>query len=358
MGCSFRDEDKDVVDWFISVFEQFFDRVETADKPEIGKDISKKIRDQIDKHNFFIGILTRRDNTNECLPIWVVQEIEIAKGKDKGVFVFVEEGITKLGIHEIEDTYVPFSRSELSKCVPDMIHYFNSCEEYSQTNLYKFNEVINRITIYADGRGIYDRYCELEVISEDFNKVKHGFSLGESSIKTVTLTPFEKLRDTTRIADRFYKDQSFFYRILEPSEEDVLKSVDYEGLWGTDGFNFSLNFNKQSIGNIIKYAVGFSCKDLFPNDTKQLEDGSLRGGATDELKDWLMIRSDVDKLTIIVQFENGYELKGEPYLEIIADQPIDHEYKFEKQSSLFYDTYKVVIGRTTSGFTYYVKWKP
>jgi len=220
---------------------------------------------------------------------------------------------------------------------------------------------VSRITIYSDGRAIYDRTCELEVLSEEFKSVEHGFGTSISTPKTTVLKKFDEI--VGDVNDRFTKDQVLFWKILSP-ENIKEKPPRFEGKVKTvegDGFHFSLEFNGVKVGTIIKYAFGFSVKDMFPHDEKQILEGELIGGKTKTLSDWVIISSSTaDNFTIILQFEHEYKLKGLPKLRILdyTGSEIKHNYEFKKEMNLYYERYKVYIERPISGYKYLIEWVP
>jgi len=365
MAYSFeKNEDvQRIIDRFKGVFESFFEIV-TGEMPTHDKTIPEKVRKQIKDCGVFIGIITKKRSSEWGMPIWVIQENEIAKNHNKQVLILVEKNISSkdLGIQAMEREYISFDPNDISECVPKVLSYLNSM--LWENNIcfpYKFREVINRMTIYPDGRGIYDRTCTLEVTSPDFTKVVHGICLGDCTPKTTTLKPFDEIK-TLKKFDRFEKEQALFWNVFE-TENLKPDNVVYKEEWKPEdipGYNFSLIFGNRQIGTILKYAFGFSCKGLFPCNKNQLKNRELYGRWKGKLSDWLQTRSEVDKLVIIIQFDHDYELKGKPELVIKTqdEETVSHQYKFEKEDSLYYDTYKVSIGRTTPGFRYVVEWKP
>lgn len=361
---------KKVINRFKEIFDCYF-KITTGKEPSPDKSVSDKVANLIKEQDVFVGIVTKRRDSEWSTSAWVLNEAVTANNFNKPIILLIEKGIKEKDIGMIGNAreYIYFDCDDISECIPKILKICESINETSKgENIYfpyKFREVINRITIYSDGRGIYDRRCILEVLSEDFTRVVHGIGLSGCTPKTTVLKPFDDLK-TTKISDRYTKEQSLFWRIFKPQDLILCpENVLYESEWkilGPDvkGFNFSLNFGKLLIGSIIEYSFGLSCKGMFPWNKDQLIHGKLYMGKTNKLSDWLEVRSEVDKLVIIVQFDHDYELKGVPELIIKTQygEKITHNYKFEKGISLFYETFKVSIGRTTPGFKYVVEWKP
>ncbi|PKP59002.1 MAG: hypothetical protein CVT89_01825 [Candidatus Altiarchaeales archaeon HGW-Altiarchaeales-2] len=371
MAHSFEDDEsvKKVINSFKNIFSCYFDII-TGEEPSSDKSISEKIRNMIKKQEVFIGIITKRKNSEWNTSAWVLTEATIAVDFNKPILLLVEKDIKEndIGIIGKVREYIHFDPNDISECIPKVLKILNDMNKTSpENNLcfpYKFRAVINRITIYPDGRGIYDRRCVLEVLSDDFKKVTHGIGIGDDTPKTTVLQSWSNLK-TTKISDRFTKDQCLFWRIFKPQniilgEKDVLYEDEWKDKDVLKGFNFSFNFGKFPIGSIIEYSYGLSCKGMFPWIKRQMENGELYKEKTNKLSDWMEVRSEVDKLTIIIQFDHDYGLKGTPELRITMQEgeKVTHNYKFEKEDSLFYETYKVTMGRTTPGFKYVVEWKP
>ncbi len=370
---SFEDDEsvKKIVNGFKNIFECYFDII-TGEEPSSDKSISKKVEGMIKEGDVFIGIITKRKDSEWNTSAWVLNEAVTAINFGKPIILLVEKGINEKDIGMIGNAreYIYFERNNMFECIPKVIKIIEEINKPSSENNirfpYKFREVINRITIYSDGRGIYDRRCMLEVLSEDFTRVVHGIGLSDSTPKTTVLRDFKDIK-TTKVSDRYVKDQSLFWKVFKP--RDVVlnpEKVLYEGEWKSldipdaGGFNFSLNFGKFPMGSIVEYSYGFSCKDMFPKNKEQLKNGLLYTGKTDKLSDWIEIKSEIDNLVFIIQFDHDYKLKGSPEL-IITTQDgdkIKHNYEFEREISLFYETYKISIGRTTPGFKYTIEWKP
>ncbi|PKP57694.1 MAG: hypothetical protein CVT88_08530 [Candidatus Altiarchaeales archaeon HGW-Altiarchaeales-1] len=370
---SFEDDEsvKKIVNGFKDIFSCYFDIV-TGEEPSSNKSISKKVEGMIKEQDVFIGIVTKRKDSEWSTSAWVLNEAVTAMNFSKPIILLVEKGINEKNMGMVGNAreYIYFDSNDIFEYIPKVIKIIEEINKPSpENNLrfpYKFREVINRITIYSEGRGIYDRRCMLEVLSEDFTRVVHAIGLSGCTPKTTVLKPFKDIK-TTKISDRYVKDQSLFWKIFEPRDLVLNpKRVLYGGEWKSldipdaEGFNFSLNFGKFPIGSTIEYSYGFSCKDMFPLNKYQLKNGQLYMGKTNKLSDWTEVISEVDKLVFVIQFDHDYKLKGSPEL-IITTQDgdkIKHSYKFEKETSLFYETYKVSIGRTTPGFKYVVEWKP
>ncbi|OQX22687.1 MAG: hypothetical protein BWK75_00145 [Candidatus Altiarchaeales archaeon A3] len=372
MAYSFEDDEnvKKVVNRFKDIFACYFEII-TGKEPSSDKSISDKVIDQIRKQDVFIGIVTKRKDSEWGTSTWVLNEAVISNNFNKPIILLVEKGIKEkdLGMFPNIREYISFDHNDISECIPKVLRIIENIDKTSpENNLcfpYKFREVINRITIYSDGRGIYDRKCILEVLSEDFTRVSHGMGLSDCTPKTTILKPFNEIK-TTKISDRYTKEQSLFWRVFKSHGTTLnLEKVLYEEKWklpdtDAEGFSFSLNFGKLPIGSIIDYSFGFSCKCMFPWNKDQLIKGELYMEKTNKLSDWLEVRSEVDKLVIIIQFDHDYALKGVPELIIttLDGDKMTHNYKFEKENSLFYETYNVTIGRTTPGLKYIVEWKP
>jgi len=362
VACGFRKEEAKIKEWFVSIFSGYFgtENVQIADVPDATKQIPEKVEEYINRADTVIGILPKRE---EGTSTWVIQEITIAKAKNKNVLLFVEEGINDLGMFGFHD-YILFNREKLSESLKKTIEYLRSLKEkdiYSDiTRYYRFIDVESRITIYSDGRGISERTSELEVLSDEFTKVIHGFGTGISTPKNTVLKKFDDIVGNVR--DRFIKDQVLFWKILSP--ENVKENPPgFEGQWKDvegDGFNFSLNFGNLKAGTNIKYAFGFSCKGMFPSDEKQILNGELIGGKVKTLSDWIKVSAPIENLTIILQFEYEYKLKGCPKLRVFdyTDFEIKHSYKFEKEMSLYYEKYKVHINRPVPWYKYMIEWVP
>lgn len=115
-SCSFDDEDKDVVDYFLSIavaFSCFCDNVKTASSinpPE-------KARQMIKESDMVIAIATKRKKSIDdkwSMPDAVLQELSFAYALNKPVVLFVEDDVELLGFTKSISTYYVFSRKLIS----------------------------------------------------------------------------------------------------------------------------------------------------------------------------------------------------------------------------------------------------
>ncbi len=115
IATSLREQDKEVNDWFTSIFRSL--RIEPffGDEPET-EEIPSKIRRMIGEHPNFIAILVKRDQIKEDKwrpPEWVNNEIGIAYAYERNIAVFVEEGVDTQGLVPYIGGYIRFNREKL-----------------------------------------------------------------------------------------------------------------------------------------------------------------------------------------------------------------------------------------------------
>ena len=124
IGVSFRDEDKEVKEWFELVVGALGVKVVTGEEPD-SKIIPEKIKGRIKESNAFIAIMTKRDQIEGTdvykPPVWIHEEIGIAYTAGIRFVVFVEEGVELQGLSTMATEYVRFSRDDLSETIPKII---------------------------------------------------------------------------------------------------------------------------------------------------------------------------------------------------------------------------------------------
>jgi hypothetical protein len=123
LSCSYRSEDKVVVDWFRS-FLQAFPLMEILEAGHAPRPPLAEVERKISESQMVCAVLTNRAGT---APSWVSTEIGLAHGCRKLVVCFVEEGIVDIGCTESVTTYKTFNRDTLGTLAAEYISYvFNA----------------------------------------------------------------------------------------------------------------------------------------------------------------------------------------------------------------------------------------
>jgi hypothetical protein len=124
VGASADEQDIRVVKWFSEILRKHdVEPIFATEYPE-PRPPSEKIESFIDKSDFFIAILTRRDKIEGKNlwkgPDWVQNEIGYAIAKKKPLYLFVEEGIDpKQGIGHWHTEYKIFNRNNMRRIRSD-----------------------------------------------------------------------------------------------------------------------------------------------------------------------------------------------------------------------------------------------
>jgi len=128
VGHSFDEKDEVLVDKIISFLSQRDVQCESGLKTQ-NKSVSEKVRQRIDRNDFFIGIFTvdrvigeipsfiQRIKRKSYIPEfttsnWVIQESGYAIGKDKGIIFLVEKGIYKFPELQGDAEVIYFTRDK------------------------------------------------------------------------------------------------------------------------------------------------------------------------------------------------------------------------------------------------------
>lgn len=121
VSCSFHEEEDDVRNWF-DAFLNAFSNITTIYARHDPISVPEKVREQLEKADFFCAIVTRR---GDKVPPWVLSEIAMAHSQRMMITAFVEDGIpTKdLGILPTITVYQEFQRSSLGRRAPEYVEY-------------------------------------------------------------------------------------------------------------------------------------------------------------------------------------------------------------------------------------------
>ncbi|NIM12572.1 MAG: hypothetical protein GTO45_10705 [Candidatus Aminicenantes bacterium] len=124
LSCSFREEDKYVVNWFRDFLSAFHD-IEIIVARDGIKEPKKQIEDGIRDCDFFCSIVTKR---KKSVPPYILSEIGMAHSNKKMVIAFVEERIpiADLGILPEITEFKNFRRDKLGIKAPEYLRYINN----------------------------------------------------------------------------------------------------------------------------------------------------------------------------------------------------------------------------------------
>lgn len=128
IGHSFDERDEALINKICAFLTQRDVHWETGLKAQ-NKSVSDKVKERIDRNDFFIGIFTinapigkrislfdRLKGKTKTLDFttsnWVIQESGYAIGKDRGIILLVEKGIYKFPELQGDIEYIPFSKDK------------------------------------------------------------------------------------------------------------------------------------------------------------------------------------------------------------------------------------------------------
>jgi len=132
VSVSFKEEDREIANWFCNVIRSMNIEPVLADVPE-PRPPQEKVQDLINSSDAFIGIFLKRDKVEGKdlwkPPAWCHDELGMAYGS-KPILIFVERGVQIEGLMSSVADYEIFERGkELYKYVPKIVQYFMSLRD-------------------------------------------------------------------------------------------------------------------------------------------------------------------------------------------------------------------------------------
>jgi hypothetical protein len=132
VGHSFHASDALINDSIAQLLEALGFQVITGEKPK-GDSVSKKVRERIERADYFVGIFTRRDRVRArqewTTSAWVIDEKAYALANRKKLVLVREKGVQSIGGIQGDYEYLEFTRDELVELVIKLVAVVRSLEE-------------------------------------------------------------------------------------------------------------------------------------------------------------------------------------------------------------------------------------
>lgn|GEM_PF-2490586 len=229
LSCSFSEEDRDLVDFFVKLINSFDIYPMVYDYQEIGK-LSSKIQEHILKSDCLIALALRKNKIEgtdfwSCSD-WIQHEIAIAIAANKPVAIFVEDGVRIEGLIATEERRQRISRTNLLRDMDKITAFLFS--------LRKFLEQEQSAGI-AHCPLLFRHYIvSKEILTEEVTKEKMEISM-EALIEGLEAVPHSvEIEEAT--SGLSIKPFEFDFRCLEKPanvrvEPMVILSTDLKFLW-------------------------------------------------------------------------------------------------------------------------------
>jgi len=123
IGQSFDEADLDVLEFFKSLLAEMGVRAITGERAE-ARSISDKVKARIAEGDIFVGVLTKREATEDGkyrASEWIIQEIAFAAGLGKKIIVLKEKDVISIGGIHGDAEYIEFDRTVLQKAAIKLI---------------------------------------------------------------------------------------------------------------------------------------------------------------------------------------------------------------------------------------------
>ncbi|PKP59028.1 MAG: hypothetical protein CVT89_01820, partial [Candidatus Altiarchaeales archaeon HGW-Altiarchaeales-2] len=374
VSYSFSKEDGEIIEWFIDELGKYFE-CKNAKSPE-AKSLIKKIIPKIGENPMFCAILTKKYKTAKgyMSSPWIYSEIGSAVTLDKDYLIFVEKGVMDFGMVPRDYEYVSFDRSKIigegkdEKYIGEMR---NNIKKYAES-IYKkpipqgHHEIINNIskmTVYKDGHAIEEVAVTIKTLSDKFRCKKHVFWLEKCSFKNTNLKPLKSLNYTDAVDKKRFFDKTCYARVLSPDNIFIDKMEIIKDETTDDEIKFFIYFKSRGAiiaeGTVIKYGWEWSSDKAFPFKKEQLQNGTLKENVDYATYTWETL-NDYDNLEIVVNFERGYVLEVEPFIEMFDYEgeqiPLgDDRKKYSKENTINYTQYKFELGEVKANRKFIVK---
>jgi hypothetical protein len=315
---SFDPQDKEIIKQFRIFFKKTISGLELIEKEpkvcQIWAEIERLIRDD---SQGAIGVLTKfakhSDLDGWCTRGWLLTETAYCKGLGFQVPVFVEEGISNLGLLGGNNEYMPFTRDakngNLKLNKKKAAEYIKSVFNPSGLS-YNINQREEFLYVAQNGHGLTEKIISLQTPPNlKFEHMPHNFSLNNPA-ETQKLPSLSEMQKSD-YKERFIKP--IFYSEIIGGKKRKIKVVEdkINSTETTKSFKFifepNIKYNEK-----MQYSWGWSCPDMFvTNDLKRDKNKKY-----DDEFIW-SIDYPTSNFFINIFFEKGYPLEGKPWIDIV-----------------------------------------
>src|SRR3989344_3901932 len=232
---SFSPQDEKVVEQFRNFFKKTLPSFQLIEKdPQYGG-VWKEVRKLIRSSEGAIGILTKdakHPNMDEwCTRGWILSEVAYCMGRGFVVPIFVEKGVSNLGLLREETEYMSFTRNEkggLNLDKKNAAKYIKSVFNPSGAS-YHIRSKQEFLYVTKDGHGLSEKIISLYKPPEfKFKGISHHFRL-TGAAETQSFPSLPEMQEVSYV-ERFIKP-IFYSRILGDTKkrmkviEDETKST-------------------------------------------------------------------------------------------------------------------------------------
>lgn len=330
LSCSFREEDKDVVEFFTNILNEEFEVLSA--KPQDRTDILEKIFPKIRGSEAVFVIFSKRhkiqDKKSWVVPPNVLIEPGYAKALDRPIF-----GIVEQGVHEKEQgilrfssrNYPRFERTSLEPKRNDFKDYIKAIKKELSKEIsipYDYTYGVKDTAIYRNGYGVIRIQYGLRCLEDRLPMIitEHAVKLGKTAKKGSILPSLEDLIKGSPTNRRENKPFLAF-RIIEGNVKDSsMKPILSETKRSTDkaiyfSFEFSGPFTNDEFFS-FEYSCGIP--DLFPVCQDDLKPGKRELDRDYAESKFILPPARIGNLTFTLRFEEKSEFLKEPIVKFFG----------------------------------------